>query len=896
VQESEKISKNAELIWNNQIKYIIEDNGEITITGPIDKNLTSCVIDKEIDGKLVTKIASNAFEDCSSLESIEIPDSLITIGDRAFGNCSSLKRIVIPNSVTTIGIYAFENCEQLLTVILPQNLMSIEYGTFSGCKALTSIDIPDTVTIIGERAFSYCESLTDIEIPDNVTTIQDRAFYNCTSLSNVKLPVNEKFMTIETHTFNGCSNLTGIEIPNNVRKIEHWAFANCTSLKDIDLKRVTRTGGAIFYNCNNLSNITMKNVAEINATTGHIKLEVFKDTSLEKIELPKLKNLDLDLFSGADNLKTVILGNKDVSISEPELGKTPFNSETTVYINRVEDPTGLDANKDGDGYTNWGAKEIIYLDDSRHPNHEEVVGPEDVAVSTVVKDLPSGTVTPNGGGNPKEITLGNQAIIPSGNMPELNQNGEIVFPDGTIITKPGALIESDGSIKPDGSVIIELPNGGVLKPNEATNGMFKYILTEDETAYIITGFNDGYTLPVGELEIPATLNDPLLGEKTVVGIGANAFENNSNITSISLPETLKNIGQFAFRNCDGLTILGDFKNLESIGREAFENCDNLETVGNFVNVGSIGNQAFLNCNKLITVGNFINVESINDSAFQGIDSLTKVGNFENVRRIGAMVFHGIDTLTTVGTFSNDKNEMIIEYGAFGNGGLKGDLILTGVKTIGEQAFADCESLTSVTAPDATSIEKFAFAYCVKDDNSTGLTSVIAKKATSIGSKAFIGCKLLTNVTIPEVTNIGSNAFVECDSLAELHLNGNVEFKGNIYGIEIPLIGEVFSGNTTVHIYREEEPDGRDKFKDGEFLDFDGEKIPYKNWGAKEVIYSGNDNENSGNNGGNNNENGGNNGGNGGTTTPPITGDGAIINPDNGGTTGVTTGGTTGGNT
>ena len=113
-----------------------------------------------------TKVICNeAFYWCDSLTSINIPDSVTSIGDRAFIRCESLTNINIPDSVTSIGNSAFY-----------------------GCVSLTCINIPDSVTSIGDWAFNQCESLTSINIPNCVTSIGNEAFYECKSLTSIIIP------------------------------------------------------------------------------------------------------------------------------------------------------------------------------------------------------------------------------------------------------------------------------------------------------------------------------------------------------------------------------------------------------------------------------------------------------------------------------------------------------------------------------------------------------------------------------------------------------------------------------------------------------------------------------------------------------------------------------------
>jgi preprotein translocase subunit SecY len=82
-----------------------------------------------------------------------------------------LTSIDIPNSVTTIGVDAFSGCSALTSIYIPESVITIEAGAFSGCSSLISIDIPDAVTEIREFTFSGCTVLKSIDIPNSIITI-----------------------------------------------------------------------------------------------------------------------------------------------------------------------------------------------------------------------------------------------------------------------------------------------------------------------------------------------------------------------------------------------------------------------------------------------------------------------------------------------------------------------------------------------------------------------------------------------------------------------------------------------------------------------------------------------------------------------------------------------------
>ena len=187
-------------------------------------------------------IKNSAFYNCQSIKSVEIGNSVTSIGWTAFLNCSGLTEVIIPNSVTSIGKSAFFGCRGLKNIIISSDNLSYtsEDGVlFNKDKTIllkypegkenTSYIIPNTVTEIGNNAFYRCSGLTSITIPNSVTSIGYEAFQSWSGLTSITIP--NSVTSIGERAFIGCRGLTSVTLPNSA-SIGYDAFYNTGIYKD----------------------------------------------------------------------------------------------------------------------------------------------------------------------------------------------------------------------------------------------------------------------------------------------------------------------------------------------------------------------------------------------------------------------------------------------------------------------------------------------------------------------------------------------------------------------------------------------------------------------------------------------------------------------------------------
>ncbi len=276
-------------------------------------------------GTSVKKIGASAFLSCSKLQQINLPNSLTEISKHAFSNCSSLEEVIIPNQIKNIETYTFYSCEKLKNIKFPSSLEYIGEAAFAFCKNLDSLSFSNNLKVIDNKAFSSCVKLQKINLPESLVTIGSAAFSSCSSLKSIRIPNLVK--EINNSTFVYCKNLEEIFLPSGLREIHNNAFEYCSKLKSVKIpSSITSISNAVFSNCVNLDSVYLPesitfvgsyafqnctNLKSINLkSVQYIEKYAFERCrNLEKIELSNAKEIREYAFSECNKLKSVEIPN-----------------------------------------------------------------------------------------------------------------------------------------------------------------------------------------------------------------------------------------------------------------------------------------------------------------------------------------------------------------------------------------------------------------------------------------------------------------------------------------------------------------------------------------------------------------------------------------------------------
>ena len=323
-----------------------ERDGELNIIR-YNGNDIKVVIPSSIDGKVVTGLSSNIFENTTtttevfvpntikemrkplgrnkSIVKVEFEEGLVRIPDYALTNSANITDVIIPDSVTMIGMWAFEGCTNLTELQLPPNLDSISDEAFKNCTGLINLKIPHSVTRIGDRAF-YGIEFEEFILPQNIY-VMGSSILNSSKITKLKIPKSAKYMY--SSTFGECENLEEVEFEEGMKNIPSKVLIDCKNVKKVIIPDSVRTiGSSSFKGCRSLSEVQLPNSLE------SIESEAFRScVSMTTVDLPNsLTYIGSYAFSGIELEEFII---------PPKVSKIISNVINSSKITKLKIPKSV---------------------------------------------------------------------------------------------------------------------------------------------------------------------------------------------------------------------------------------------------------------------------------------------------------------------------------------------------------------------------------------------------------------------------------------------------------------------------------------------------------------------------------------------------------------------------
>ena len=739
------------------LEYVESGNAYVVRAGDSISQITNLYIPKEYNGKPVTDITTGAFQGCTSLITVSIPNTIVSIDQSAFEGCTKIKFFTVrdegslePKYSSLEGTLVGKDRDGNISIIaiplattgtytVPSGVQKIPQNAFKSMSGLTQVYIPTSVVKVEKYAFTSCSKLTEItflepaegETADNLTLNIEFIDTSCTAITTLNLPARLNEFT----KYDSQPDLTISE-----------AFVKFTKLKDINVTGSNyryyssidgvlcnasggRTGDTILY-------CPLGKTGEYVVPTQITKIgdRAFAGTVSTTTTQPS---------SGYNGLTKLVFHSGMSSIGEMAF----YNNRkvTEIVFEASASPLGLEI-EDKAFYWCNSAKTITFEEEgslkSRQISAEESETGEaytqyyfeytkSCGVRSIGEDafygcketklvLPSTLLTID-----KNAFRANTDLVDLdlGHISPTLEFGDMVF-NGCTGLKKVQITENVGYVS-FASVFYKCTSLATLQVNSNSpyysTDSYGVLYNKKKTA--ISYFPEGYT---GDYVIP----------DTVITIGGGVFSGKTSIKKINIP-----------------------KSVELIGVSAFEGCTQLKEVIFDMSAGNsltIDDNAFYNCSLLtcaITLPS--RTKAIGENAFSGT-KIAAITLNEGLEEIGATAFKEITTFKSL-------------------------IIPSTVKTIGKEAFYGCAEINSlVFTPTAKNAQKTGL-YVAESAfyNCTGLTSaVLPERLQYVSDSMFYGCSALKTITIPTTVGndtadgefqygIGAQAFYGCTSLSEI---------------------------------------------------------------------------------------------------------------------------------
>ncbi len=692
---------------------------------------------KDVSGYEELIVDDNAFENCTSIKSVKMPDNLVALGQYVFRGNTSLSNVVFGKNTIQADRECFRNCTALDSITFNTVLDSLGGGAFQGCTALKTVSgLPNTLFDwtpedktegrgFAGGVFADCTSLVSADLPASLTRIPENCFAGCTSLKTVYNAGN--IVKIKKGAFEGCKSLLEA-VYMDVTEIEEDAFLNCSNMHTVAIPKIDIIGKSAFEGCSKMERFEAGECSSVgdHALDGCASMDsitlisdsygeyAFANCSKAKTIKFKTENMDktpIGLFSGCSSLTAVDADISKISI----IGKETFANCTS--LENIDLPSLRIIEESG--FMNCTSLKGISA--SENAIKAEDYGAKCFQNCTSLTVDVTGTIS----------TIGANAFQKSG-ITYIDLNG---MTGGTVVVGASAFADCPN-----------LKNAIILSENVADFSIGAGIFAN--CPVIETVIYEGSVITSNMFKNCSLLTRV---ETNATTIGANAFENCTSLIEVdarksfpTAPIVAKEIAGAAFKNCSSLIFLPSNASTSFSGKEQYYGCSSITSAQT----------------SLLTENMFYGCTSLSDVTLKGLIAVPK-GAFQNCTSLKDM---------------NLKNFITIGANSFAGSGLT-SVEIDNAQTIDTSAFNGCKDLLSVNI-GAKEIKKTAFANCIFLEKADVLAEIIGESAfsgcaslkdlnlqtgashklSSIGAKAFMGCNVLYEVVVPGSPTIGSNAF------------------------------------------------------------------------------------------------------------------------------------------
>lgn len=699
----------------------------------------------------VVRVGNSAFENCKNLVLVSFASGsrLETIGFNAFKGCSKLMSMDIPNGVSEIGSAAFMECASLPSLVFPSALVTeLSQNVCRGCTAMEEVTLSG-VKVIGKAAFRDCESLATIRYNGtNLKMVDEEAFMGCSALPAVTLP--EGVASIQNAAYEDCTSLASFTFPATIEGVGAVSFKGCSALQSVDFKGTAPIsfGESAFKGCSALNKVSVASVgawaqsyfagkdANPLARAGHLYQG---GAELTSVTLPAgVAFVGQYAFAGATSLTSLTLPASVKAISDEIAPASTTVSKPAATLDL--------ASRD--------AATMLALDrSSLHlvPGEKLTVEAETSgavtwsSTNTAVATVKNGEITAVGAGT---------AVVKATADGKEGRCLVVVGTESPVYvgaTYYKLIADAAGSTAGGGSgaegryaVVTNLGQADPMAyPADVKRTEYSGILALPAA---VTYKGESY--PVAEIGMQAFYAMEHL-QKVIIpagvkSVGVKAFEDSKQLARVEFAGTqCADIAQRAFYGCSKLDEVVLPNALTMLNKELMRKCTGLKTITLPSSLTTVGEWAMAECSALPAVTLPAKVASLQNSAFSGNTQLASLTFPASLEGLGALSLEGCTALQSV-EFKGTKPV-----------------------SIGESAFKGCSALNKVTVVNLAAWVQSYFAtpwsnpttlahnLYVGTAKQTGMITLPAATAF-VGQYALSGCTDVTGVTLPAKTTAYSD--------------------------------------------------------------------------------------------------------------------------------------------